>query len=50
MLARRYLELGCTFVATGVDVLVYANAARKLAAEFLPDTATAAATRPGAAY
>ena len=47
-LARRYLELGCTFVATGVDVLVYANAARKLAAEFLPDTATAAA--PGAAY
>ena len=50
VLARRYLELGCTFVATGVDVLVYANAARKLAAEFLPDTATAAATRPGAAY
>lgn len=33
-LARHYLELGATFVATGVDVLVYANAARKLAAEF----------------
>jgi 4-hydroxy-2-oxoheptanedioate aldolase len=33
-LARRYLELGCTFVATGVDVLMYASAARKLAAEF----------------
>jgi 4-hydroxy-2-oxoheptanedioate aldolase len=33
-LARRYLELGATFVATGVDVLVYAGAARKLAAEF----------------
>ena len=48
--ARHYLALGCTFVAVGVDVLVYANAARKLAAEFLPDTATAAATRPGAAY
>ncbi|SCK20966.1 4-hydroxy-2-oxoheptanedioate aldolase [Variovorax sp. HW608] len=34
-LARRYLELGCTFVAVGVDVLVYANAARKLAADFI---------------
>jgi 4-hydroxy-2-oxoheptanedioate aldolase len=34
-LARRYLELGATFVATGVDVLIYAGAARKLAAEFL---------------
>ncbi len=33
-LARRYLELGCTFVATGVDVLLYANAARQLAADF----------------
>ena len=34
-LARRYLGLGATFVATGVDVLVFANAARALAAEFL---------------
>jgi 4-hydroxy-2-oxoheptanedioate aldolase len=34
-LARRYLELGCTFVAVGVDVLLYAGAARKLAADFL---------------
>ena len=33
-LAKRYLELGATFVATGVDVLIYANAARKLAGEF----------------
>lgn len=33
-LARRYLELGCTFVAVGVDVLLYAGAARKLAADF----------------
>jgi len=31
--ARRYLALGCTFVAVGVDVLVYANAARALAKE-----------------
>ncbi|WP_029002103.1 4-hydroxy-2-oxoheptanedioate aldolase [Azohydromonas australica] len=50
-LARRYLELGCTFVATGVDVLLYANAARKLAADFLaPDAATAVADKPSAAY
>jgi len=34
--ARRYLALGCTFVAVGVDVLVYANAARALAAEMSP--------------
>ncbi|MET3441483.1 4-hydroxy-2-oxoheptanedioate aldolase [Variovorax paradoxus] len=33
-LARRYLELGCTFVAVGVDLLLYAGAARKLAADF----------------
>ncbi|BEU25348.1 4-hydroxy-2-oxoheptanedioate aldolase [Paraburkholderia sp. 22B1P] len=33
-LARHYLELGCTFVATGVDILVFANAARKLARDF----------------
>ena len=33
-LARRYLELGCSFVAVGVDVLLYAGAARKLAADF----------------
>ncbi|WP_454725311.1 MULTISPECIES: 4-hydroxy-2-oxoheptanedioate aldolase [Cupriavidus] len=47
-LARRYLELGCTFVATGVDVLVYANAARRLAAEFTG--AAAPAGGPSAAY
>lgn len=48
-LARRYLELGCTFVATGVDVLLFANAARKLAESFL-STAPAASRAPGAAY
>jgi 4-hydroxy-2-oxoheptanedioate aldolase len=43
-LARRYLELGATFVATGVDVLMYAAAARKLAADFLgtPDASASA--------
>ena len=45
-LARRYLELGATFVATGVDVLMYAAAARKLAAEFL-QTQAPSATGPG---
>ena len=30
---RHYLDMGCTFVATGVDVLVFAQAARGLAAE-----------------
>jgi 4-hydroxy-2-oxoheptanedioate aldolase len=46
-LARRYLALGCTFVAVGVDVLIYANAARTLAADFLgaPAAAVDAATR-----
>jgi 4-hydroxy-2-oxoheptanedioate aldolase len=33
-LARYYLELGCTFVATGIDILILANGARKLAADF----------------
>ncbi len=48
-LARRYLELGCTFVAVGVDLLLYAGAARKLAADFSgAPTATEPASR--AAY
>lgn len=38
-LAHRYLALGCTFVATGVDVLLFANAARKLAVDFGRGTA-----------
>jgi len=37
--ARRALELGATFVATGVDVLLYAAAARKLARDFIPPSA-----------
>ncbi|KRC80575.1 4-hydroxy-2-oxo-heptane-1,7-dioate aldolase [compost metagenome] len=47
-LARRYLDLGCTFVATGVDVLLYANSARRLAASFL-SADTEPATRPASA-
>jgi 4-hydroxy-2-oxoheptanedioate aldolase len=48
-LARRYLALGCTFVATGVDILLYAGAARRLAADFDRGTATPGALA-GAAY
>ncbi len=49
-LARRYLELGCTFVAVGVDLLIYANAARRLAGDFLgrPATPVASAESRGA--
>jgi len=48
-LARRYLELGCTFVAVGVDLLLYAGAARKLAADFT-GAQTAAEPASRAAY
>ncbi len=47
-LARRYLELGATYVATGVDILVFANAARKLAADFLQNSPAPA--KPSAVY
>jgi len=49
-LARRYLELGCTFVAVGVDLLIYANAARRLAGDFLgrPAAPVASAETRGA--
>ena len=46
-LARRYLDLGATFVATAVDVLLYADAARRLAAEFERGPGAA---KGGAAY
>ncbi|MBV7483922.1 aldolase/citrate lyase family protein [Bordetella sp. BOR01] len=49
-LARRYLDLGCTFVATGVDVLLYAGAARRLAAQFLAPPTDAHPAAPPAAY
>lgn len=48
--ARRYLELGATFVATGVDVLVFANAARQLAADFIGVALRAPTTNTPAAY
>jgi 4-hydroxy-2-oxoheptanedioate aldolase len=33
-LARRYLELGASFVAVGIDATLLANAVRKLASDF----------------
>ena len=48
-LARHYLSSGCTFVATGVDVLVYASAVRRVAAEFIP-TADGHPVQLAAAY
>ncbi|SEI48429.1 4-hydroxy-2-oxoheptanedioate aldolase [Achromobacter sp. NFACC18-2] len=49
-LALRYLELGCAFVAVGVDVLLYANSARRLAASFLSSGPGDPAPAASAAY
>ncbi|WP_370662410.1 4-hydroxy-2-oxoheptanedioate aldolase [Massilia aurea] len=42
-LARRYLALGCTFLAVGLDVRVLASGVRALRAEFRDDGSAAAA-------
>ncbi|GKT26134.1 hypothetical protein AVHM3334_20155 [Acidovorax sp. SUPP3334] len=49
VLAQRYLDLGCTFVAVGVDVLMFVGAARKLRAQF-SGVSAAGTPPPGAAY
>jgi 4-hydroxy-2-oxoheptanedioate aldolase len=49
-LARRYLDLGCGFVAVGVDVLLFTQAARRLRGQFAGAEAAQAPARPGAAY
>ncbi len=43
VLAQRYLQLGCSFVAVGVDVLMFVNAARKLRTQFVGATVAAPA-------
>jgi 4-hydroxy-2-oxoheptanedioate aldolase len=48
--ARRCLELGATFVAVGVDVLLLANAARQLAGVFDGALQAAQAVPANAAY
>ena len=47
-LARRYLELGCSFVAVGLDVRILASGARALRAEF--GGPPAASSTPNAVY
>ena len=49
-LAQRYLDLGCGFVAVGVDVLLFVNAARRLRGQFAGAGAAPAASGPSAAY
>lgn len=48
-LARRYLELGATFVAVGIDITLMVQAARKLSADF-GLSAVAAPAPGGSAY
>jgi 4-hydroxy-2-oxoheptanedioate aldolase len=49
-LARRYLELGCTFVAVGVEATLLAGATRALCAEFLGAGGEHAAPSTGSVY
>jgi 4-hydroxy-2-oxoheptanedioate aldolase len=44
-LARRYLQLGCTFVAVGVDTTLLAGSARALAQRFLGKTDSSVRTK-----
>lgn len=51
VLAQRYLDLGCTFVAVGVDVLLFAHAARRLRSQFPGASAVEGSGKAaGAAY
>lgn len=49
LLAQRYLDLGALFVAVGVDTVLLATSARKLAAQFGRNS-TQGLPSPGAAY
>jgi 4-hydroxy-2-oxoheptanedioate aldolase len=50
-LARRYLELGATFVAIGNDVSLLANGATRLLSDFRKrDTAAGPETKPASSY
>jgi 4-hydroxy-2-oxoheptanedioate aldolase len=50
VLAQRYLDLGCTFVAVGVDVLMFVNAARKLRMQFGGGSPAGVPAKASAAY
>ncbi|WBX99944.1 HpcH/HpaI aldolase/citrate lyase family protein [Ramlibacter tataouinensis] len=49
-LARKYLELGATFVAVGLDTNLLARATSALAARFKPDAPAPAPAAPGNTY
>jgi 4-hydroxy-2-oxoheptanedioate aldolase len=49
-LAHRYIELGVTFCAVGIDTLMLAQAARALARKFKNDLPTMPEPKPGATY
>ena len=49
-LARRYLDLGCTYVAVGLDARLLANGARALRAEFAGAAPPVPASGSGAIY
>jgi 4-hydroxy-2-oxoheptanedioate aldolase len=49
-LARRYIELGVTFCAVGIDTLMLAQAARALARKFKNDLPAVPEPKPGATY
>jgi 4-hydroxy-2-oxoheptanedioate aldolase len=49
-LARRYIELGVTFCAVGIDTIMLAQAARTLARKFKDDLPAAPDPKPGATY
>jgi 4-hydroxy-2-oxoheptanedioate aldolase len=49
-MAKRYLEMGCTFVAVGIEARLLAVATRALCAEFLGKDKEAASAAPGSVY
>jgi 4-hydroxy-2-oxoheptanedioate aldolase len=49
-MARRYIELGCTFMAVGVDTSLLANASRALAQRFTDSAAPQPASTSGSVY
>jgi 4-hydroxy-2-oxoheptanedioate aldolase len=49
-LAKRYLELGCTFVAVGIEASLLARATRNLCAEFLDNGQQQVSPAAGSVY
>jgi 4-hydroxy-2-oxoheptanedioate aldolase len=49
-LARRYLQLGCRFVAVGSDIGILLRTAQALAAKFKANAPTTGATKEGGVY